>query len=150
LPSAIRSAALACVAISVFAPARSNAEPARHYAGREVALRDGKLYVDGSWQFLKIGKPLINFADETAVQQLAADLPTLQAKGYNTLELNCYWHQLDVDGDGQPEGDLLPLRRLVDAIVERGMFACLSVETYGVGVDRFRSHFSSGSRMCGR
>ncbi|MEX0669901.1 MAG: hypothetical protein WD060_05545 [Pirellulales bacterium] len=79
-------------------------------ASDDWTIRDGKLYVDGSWVFLKIGRPLRNFADPAACQKLTETLDTLQAKGFNALELNCYWHHFD-----------------------KGMFPCLSVETYGVG-----------------
>jgi hypothetical protein len=98
-----------------------------------VELRDGRLYVDGRWVFLKIAKPLRNFADATAVDRLIADLPTLGQKHFNCIEINCYWHMFDHDGDGVPDESLAPLNKLIDAIAARGMFPCLSVETYGVG-----------------
>lgn len=96
-------------------------------------LRDGRLYVNGEWVFLKIGKPLRNFSDAAACDALIADLDTLKGKQYNCLELNCYWHHLDTDGDGVIDVSLEPLARLVNAIEAKGMFPCLSVETYGVG-----------------
>lgn len=96
-------------------------------------IRDGKFYRDGEWVFLKIGKPLRNFASAKDVDQLIADLEILQAKNYTALELNCYWHHFDETGDGIPDVSLKPLRRLISAIYERGMIPCLSVETYGVG-----------------
>ena len=43
-------------------------------------LRDGKLFVDGKWTFLKIGKPLRNFADAGEVDQLIRDLPRYRGK----------------------------------------------------------------------
>jgi hypothetical protein len=98
-----------------------------------VELRDGRLYVEGRWVFLKIAKPLRNFADAKAVDRLIADLPTLQQKHFNCIEINCYWHMFDHDGDGVPDESLMPLNKLIDAIAARGMFPCLSVETYGVG-----------------
>jgi Beta-galactosidase len=96
-------------------------------------LRDGRLYVDGTWVFLKIGKPLRDFANAGSVDQLIKDLPVVHAKGYNALELNCYWHHFDQDGDGSIDKPLAPLRRLIDAIDSQGMYPCLSVETYAVG-----------------
>lgn len=96
-------------------------------------LRHGRLYVNGEWVFLKIGKPLRNFGDAAACDALVADLDTLKEKHYNCLELNCYWHHLDTDGDGVIDVSLEPLTRLVNAIEAQGMFPCLSVETYGVG-----------------
>lgn len=96
-------------------------------------IRDGKFYDRGQWVFLKIAKPLRNFADETEVDQLIADLDQLKRLHYNTIEINCYWHHFDTTGDGIPDKPTAPLRRLVDAIHARGMYPCLSVETYGVG-----------------
>jgi hypothetical protein len=100
---------------------------------KNVELNQGKLFVEGRHVFLKIGKPLRNFGDKAEVEQLIADLDLLRAKNYNCIELNCYWHHLDRDGDGVVDVDIEPLRRLVDEINARDMFACLAVETYGVG-----------------
>ena len=100
---------------------------------RDWTIHDGRLYVDGAWVFLKIGKPLCNFADPAACQKLGDTLDILQAKGFNALELNCYWHHFDKDADGTIDVSLEPLAGLIDAIHARGMFPCLSVETYGVG-----------------
>ncbi|HSV72305.1 MAG TPA: beta-galactosidase [Chthonomonadales bacterium] len=104
-------------------------------AGRPAAwrIRDGRFYDRGQPVFLKIAKPLRNFALEGDCNRLIADLPILRAKHYNTIEINCYWHHFDRDGDGEPDVSLAPLRRLVDAIHAAGMYPCLSVETYGVG-----------------
>jgi hypothetical protein len=33
-------------------------------------IKDGKFYMDGQWKFLKIAKPLRNFADKEEVDQL--------------------------------------------------------------------------------
>jgi len=96
-------------------------------------LREGRLYVNDQWTFLKIGKPLLDFANASACKRLREALPILKAKGYNTLEMNCYWHHFDKDGDGVIDGDLRPLAELIEAIAAAGMFPCLSVETYGVG-----------------
>lgn len=108
-------------------------ETPRCINGRQVAIDQGKLFVDGQWMFLKIGKPLFNFASRQEVRQLIAGLDKLQAKGYNVLELNCYWHYFDMDGDGVPDKSLDLLRQVIAEISARGMFASLSVETYGVG-----------------
>lgn len=118
---------IAVLAVAAFLPAVPDArEP-------DCSIRDGRLHVHDRWVFLKIGKPLRVFADPAACQKLAADLPVLKAKGFNTLELNCYWHHFDKDGDGTIDVPLEPLARLIEAIHEQGMFPCLSVETYGVG-----------------
>ena len=39
-------------------------------------LRDGRLYVNGEWVFLKIGKPLRNFVRFAACDALIAQLGT--------------------------------------------------------------------------
>ena len=96
-------------------------------------IKSGKFYLDGEWVFLKIGKPLRNFSSDAQVNQLITDLDILQNKHYNTLELNCYWHHFDTDGDGIIDKSLEPLNRLINAIYEKGMYPCLSVETYSVG-----------------
>ncbi len=96
-------------------------------------IKDGRFFLDGEWVFLKIGKPLINFSDERQVEKLIDNLDILQKKYYNTLELNCYWHQFDLNGDGVPDKSLDPLNKLINAIYEKGMYPCLSVETYSVG-----------------
>lgn len=114
----------------LISPAPAAASEAR---SSDWTIRDGKLYVDGRWVFLKIGKPLRVFSDPKACQKLTEDLPTLKAKGYNALELNCYWHHFDKDADGTIDVSLEPLAMLVEAIHAQGMYPCLSVETYGVG-----------------
>jgi len=96
-------------------------------------IKDGKFFLDGEWVFLKVGKPLINFSDATQVDKLIQKLDLLRNKYYNTLELNCYWYQFDQNGDGIIDKSLAPLNKLINAIYEKGMYPCLSVETYAVG-----------------
>ena len=96
-------------------------------------LRDGRFYDDGEWVFLKIAKPLRNFGNKSQVDQLIAALDVLQAKNYNCLELTCYWHHFDPEGDGEISVSLEPLNRLIHAIWERGMYVSVGVETYAVG-----------------
>ncbi|MEM0964856.1 MAG: hypothetical protein AAGJ81_01730 [Verrucomicrobiota bacterium] len=96
-------------------------------------LNDGKLWVDGEHRFLKTGKPLRNFADAFEVEQLIRDLGLIARKGFNNISLNCYWHHFNPSGNGTIEVSLEPLRELVAEIRAHGMFATLSVETYGVG-----------------
>jgi hypothetical protein len=67
------------------------------------------------------------------VKRLRQDLPRLVDKGYHNLALNCYWHHFNPSGDGRVEVSTEPLQELVQAIREVGMYASLSVETYGVG-----------------
>lgn len=100
---------------------------------RDWKIENGKLFKDGEWVFQKIGKPLRNFTDERAVAQLINDLPRLKEKGYTTIELNCYWHHFDKDGDGQIDYSVKPLNQLIDTIYSMDMMPCLSVETYAVG-----------------
>ena len=74
-------------------------------------IENGKFYRDGEWGFLKIAKPLRNFADGNAVQQLINDLDKLKSKHYNVIVINCYWHHFDHDGAGVPDVSLEPLNR---------------------------------------
>ena len=100
---------------------------------RSWEIKNGKFYFDGEWKFLKIAKPLRNFADKLAVDQLIRDLDLLKEKGYTNVAINCYWHHFDHDGDGIPDESLEPLRNLVDEVYRKGMYPSLSVETYSVG-----------------
>jgi hypothetical protein len=101
--------------------------------GKNVELKRGRLFVEGEHLFLKIAKPLRNFGSQAQIDQLIADLDIIKGKNYNCIELNCYWYHMDRDGDGKVDVDVEPLVRLIDEINARDMFACLSVETYGVG-----------------
>jgi len=122
------------IVLLAFLLAASNAHANEHSARQEDwTLQDGRLMVDDEWVFLKIGNPLRNFANPGHCHDLIDDLDLLKAKGYNTFVLNCYWHHFDTDGDGQIDVSLEPLAKLIDAIHARGMFPCLSVETYAVG-----------------
>ena len=96
-------------------------------------IKNGKFYLEGKWVFLKIAKPIRDFSSMASVHQLIADLDILRSKYYNTIEINCYWHHFDTNGDGVPDKSLEPLNRLINAIYEKGMYPCLSVETYSVG-----------------
>ncbi len=96
-------------------------------------IENGKFYLDGEWKFLKIAKPLRDFSSAASVNQLIADLDILREKYFDVIEINCYWHHFDMDGDGEIDKSLAPLNKLIDAIYEKGMYPCLSVETYSVG-----------------
>ncbi|MEM1222004.1 MAG: hypothetical protein AAGH40_04515 [Verrucomicrobiota bacterium] len=96
-------------------------------------LEHGKLWVDGKHKFLKTGKPLRNFGKAEDCEALIKDLPIIQSKGYSNLALNCYWHHFNPSGNGLIEVSVEPLKKLIAAIQEHGMYASLSVETYGVG-----------------
>ena len=101
--------------------------------GKKCELKGGRLYIDGVWTFMKTGKPLRDYGNKEQIEELISHLPILAKKGYTNLALNCYWHHFDFVGDGTISADIEPLRRLIDAINANGMFASLSVETYGVG-----------------
>ncbi len=96
-------------------------------------IKDGRFYENGNRKFLKIAKPLRNFADREQVNQLIDQLDVFKSKRYDVIALNCYWHHFDSDGDGVPDKPLEPLATLVEAIYEKGMYPSLSVETYSVG-----------------
>jgi len=105
-------------------------------------IENGKFYIGGVWKFLKIAKPLRDFSSAFQVNQLIADLDKLKAKYYNTIEINCYWNQFDTNGDGIPDKSLEPLNKLINAIYAKGMYPCLSVETYSVGGGQIPAGFS--------
>jgi hypothetical protein len=109
-------------------------------------IKNGKFYIKGKWQFLKIAKPLANLANASDVNKLISYLDTLKNKYYNTVELNCYWNYFDTDGDGIIDKSLKPLNDLITAIYNKGMYPCLGVETYAVGggtiPDKFWTHYS--------
>lgn len=96
-------------------------------------IRDGRFYQNGKRVFMKVGKPLLDYGNAEQCERLISWLPTYRRKGYTALELNCYWHHFDHDGDGTPDVSLAPLAKAVDAIYAAGMYPCLSVETYAVG-----------------
>ena len=96
-------------------------------------IRDGRCFHNGKWQFMKIAKALGNLTDSVTVDQLIANLDTLKARHYTAVEMTCYWHHFDPDGDGVPEKTLRHLNRYIDAIYAKGMCPCLGVETYAVG-----------------
>src|SRR5690554_734262 len=73
-------------------------KPVADYTKWEI--KNGKFYFDGKWKFLKTAKPLVNFSDATAVDKLISSLDILRSKYYTSIELNCYWHHFDLDGDG--------------------------------------------------
>lgn len=110
-------------------------------AGKQLVLRDGRMWIDGSHTFLKIGKPQRIFSDRSDIEQLIADLPIIRDKQYNCLELNCYWHHFDNIGNGDITVSLDPLNKLIEAIVAHGMYPCLSVETYAVGGGQIPENF---------
>ena len=105
----------------------------RKICSKELKLSGGRLSIDGEYEFLKIGKPQLDFSNAADIHAFIAQLPVVRSKNFRCLELNCYWHHLDRDGDGKIDVSMEPLRELVAAIVKNGMFPCLSVETYGVG-----------------
>ena len=104
-------------------------------------IKNGKFYIGGVWKFLKIAKPLRDFSSAPQVDQLIADLDKFRNKYYNAIEINCYWHHFDTNGDGISDKSLAPLNKLINAIYEKGMYPCLSVETYSVGGGQIPSGF---------
>ena len=97
------------------------------------SIHNGKFYDDGKWVFLKAAKPLINYADANSVNALIKKLDILKEKHFNAVEMNCYWHHFDTNGDGLIDVSLTPLKTIINAVYKRGMYPCLSVETYAVG-----------------
>ena len=96
-------------------------------------IKNGKFYFGNKWIFLKVAKPLIDFSDSVAVNKLISEINILKKKNYNAIEINCYWHHFDLDGDGIPDKSLKPLNKLINTIYSNRMCPCLSVEIYAVG-----------------
>ena len=97
------------------------------------SIHDGKFWLDDKWTFIKAAKPLVNYGTAEGCNRVKGILDILRKKYYNAVEINCYWHHFDTNGDGEIDVSLLPLRSLISAIYEKGMYPCLSVETYAVG-----------------
>lgn len=100
---------------------------------QELSLRGGRLYEGEKHVFLKTGKPLRDYGAAEEVERLIGDLPIISGKGYRNLSINCYWHHFNPSGDGRIEVSMEPLKALLGEIRRHGMWASLSVETYGVG-----------------
>ncbi len=96
-------------------------------------IKDGRCFHNGKWEFMKVAKSLGNLSDPEERERHIAQLDTLKAKHFNAVEMTCYWHHFDLDGDGVPDKSLEPLNRLINAIYDKGMCPCLGVETYAVG-----------------
>ena len=108
-----------------------NPNPLVDYTKWEI--KNGKFYLDGKWVFLKSAKPLVNFADASAVKGVIAALDTLRNKHYNVVLIDLYWKFFDTDGDGVIDKSLTPLNNLIDEIYQRGMYPGLDFQTYSVG-----------------
>lgn len=96
-------------------------------------ISNGKFYFDNQWVFLKIARPLLNYADEKQVDNMISNLKILKQKNYNTILITCYWEHFDINGDGKVDVSLEPLNRVINAVYKMGMYPSLSVETYPVG-----------------
>ena len=97
------------------------------------SIHDGKFWLDDKWVFIKAAKPLVNYGTDWGCKQVKDVLEILRRKYYNAIELNCYWHYFDFNGDGEIDVSLEPLADLINTIYNMGMYPCLSVETYSVG-----------------
>lgn len=97
------------------------------------SIHDGKFYLDGKWTYIKAAKPLANYGTKEDCEKVKAALDILKGKYYNTIEIICYWHFFDTDGDGKIDVSLQPLGDLINEIYAKGMYPCLGVETYAVG-----------------
>jgi hypothetical protein len=122
-------ALIALAALFTILPAQAQQDAPRD----NWEMREGRFYDNGEWVFLKIGKPLNDYGSAERVDMMIAALDTLQAKNYNCLEMICYWHNFDPDGDGEIEVSLEPFSRLINEVHRRGMYVSIGVETYAVG-----------------
>ncbi len=97
-------------------------------------IKNGKFYLDGEWVFLKIARPLIDYGWEPTVDALITNLDKLREKyHYNVIEISCYWHFFDTNGDGVIDRGLAPLNKMINAVYDRGMYPTISTEIYSVG-----------------
>lgn len=105
------------------------------------AVKDGQFFLDGKHVFLKVAKPLQSFATAEGCDKVKSWIATYREKYFNAVAMNCYWHQFDNDGDGTIDVSLKPLKNLIEAIYDAGMYPCLTVETYSVGGGQIPSGF---------
>jgi|GEM_PF-491055 len=99
-------------------------------------IKNGKFYLDGTWKFLKIAKPLLNYAgksNRTVTNTLLRNLDNYRERYFSAISMNCYWHLFDANGDGKCDTDPEALAEAIEMIYEKGMYPVLSVETYAVG-----------------
>ncbi len=102
--------------------------------GKQCELKNGALYVDGKWQFMKSARVVGHFSDPAVTQIWIDRMPMYKKLGYTNIVLVCHWRVFDTQGTGEvPASSVEPLRRLVDTINAQGMFASLAVETYSLG-----------------
>lgn len=108
-----------------------DADPIVDYTKWEI--KNGQFFLNGKHLFLKVAKPLRNYAEASSCETLKSQIQTLREKYYNAITMNCYWHMFDKDGDGSIDVSLKPLKGLIEAVYDAGMYPCICVETYSVG-----------------
>ena len=98
-------------------------------------IENGKFYDNGKWVFIKNARPLRDWSNSASLAWLKENLKTLKEKNYTSVELNCYWHHFDKNGDGKidDENKKANIRKAIDAIYDAGLYPCIGVETYSVG-----------------
>src|SRR5688572_30642880 len=101
-------------------------------------IRKGRFYQNGEWVFLKTGKLLSSFGEEGTADEVIADLDVMIDRlNFNNFSLNIYPHQFDADGDAEIDEKHKKgyegVGRILDHCWKRGIFCCLSFETYNIG-----------------
>jgi hypothetical protein len=97
------------------------------------AIKDGKFYLDGKHVFLKIAKPLRTYQMEDQCKAEIAQIQKLREKYYNCMEIGLDWSWFDLTGDGEVNVSLKPLKELIEAVYNAGMYPSLGITTYSVG-----------------
>ncbi len=100
---------------------------------------DGKLYINGKQEFLKIASILTGFSTQSTDSIIAALPKYKDEKQYNAIQLTLYWQLFDPNWDGVVNENGLTmtnLKRLIAAIKENGLYLILGTETYSVGGSR--------------
>ncbi len=107
-------------------------------ADERWAIREGRFYQNGRWVFLRTGKLLRGFHDPQTADGVMQDIDVLSGRlNFNNFSINIYPDAFDGDGDGRIDPERREAYRRIGDILDhcwrRGVFCCLSFETYNIG-----------------
>ena len=106
--------------------------------GERWTICNGRFHRNGQWVFLKSGKLLRPFHEPETAAKVIADIDVLSSRlHYNNFSINIYPDAFDADGDSRIDPNREEAYRGIDRILDhcwaRGVFVCLSFETYNIG-----------------